>query len=97
MVEETVQHDHHADHAVVFAKDDKEVGHLDWDDGLIVAFHGNADASAKVFFEHLQRYFASHKEGMKTLAERIGVLSVNQREVIEAKITEFEKEQRPHE
>lgn len=46
---------------VFFNNDDKEIGTLSWRTGRFV-FNGDADLSAKVFFEHLRRDIDSYIE-----------------------------------
>ncbi len=64
-------------HSVCWLHDDKVIGRLTWDEGQM-KFEGDADQSAKSFFEYLQRYARFHAPCRKPgsldslgLAERV--------------------------
>ena len=47
------------DYNMTFNKDCEEIGHLEWNDG-VMKFSGNMEESAKLFFEFLKPYMDSY-------------------------------------
>ena len=53
------------DYSLTFhSKDGKEVGHLNWNDG-VMKFSGNMDESCKLFMEFLKPYMDNYLKGNK--------------------------------